>query len=315
MDSLSSENLVLVTYRVLNGYFTIRHGGKELKVLDLRCWQSAYLQEQFNKDLKEGLDSGLANDKEALRLAIKRGEWQKDWNIETIEKQIKFLNDGIKVNKFKDNIVGNLIKQRNQKVEELNKLKSIHNSIMTKGTARYYALKSMIVGRVNFCVPDANFFSENDYYAINSKIEDNSISMKTIRKTARSGSWIIKYRAAKDGIGTLLPNLNDITVHQENLISWTQIYESVHNSMNPPSHAIVENDEEFDAWLEKEHSTREFERNRKNKKHDHKEVFIATDKAGANKVWGMNDKNVRKAVQNRIVKTAQKGKAHESELL
>jgi len=315
--SLEYNNLVIIANRILNGFIPIHTSRFIGKVRDAYVWEAAQWQIQYEEDYREGLDRGLLGDKEAIRKATERGEWQEDWSIETTEKQIKLINDNIKLNQFKENIVGILLKQRQEKAKELDTLKKAYNALMLKGTAKYHALKNMVISKVEACttLEWGTLCTESDFYEINSIIDKNELSIKIIRAIARSGFWAVKYRAAKDGIGFLIPDLNNITSYQESILSWTQIYDSAYNSMNPPTRMVIENDDEFDMWLEREHTKREFEKSKKGGKHNHKEIFISTDKKGAEKVYNMNDKVARTAIQKKLENTTRKGKLDETEPL
>jgi len=115
------------------------------------------------------------------------------------------------------------------------------------------------------------------------------ISLSRIRAIARSASWRIQWGAAKH-IGDLFNKpIIDLTPEQHGLLYWSQVYDSVYESMDRPPEDVINNDEALDKWFEEQDAKRRREDAGKGKAVDggvklsqevarHGEIFIVTNK-------------------------------------
>ena len=107
-----------------------------------------------------------------------------------------------------------------------------------------------------------------------------------IRQVARSGLWRVRWLGSRKnrGVKTLFDReMYDLTADQMHLVYWSQIYDSAFESMEPPPDEIVEDDQQFDRWLEAQHQKRKQERaqsslNKKTSKtKDAHEIALSTE--------------------------------------
>ena len=92
--------------------------------------------------------------------------------------------------------------------------------------------------------------------------DDSIASEAEIRRVARSGYWRCKWIGSKKnrGVKTLFDReMYDLTMDQFRLVYWSQVYDSAFESMEAPSDEIVDDDKQFDHWLEEQHKKRKQE--------------------------------------------------------
>jgi len=288
------EGRVPFVTKKYEGYFRDPTG------LEVANWE-----EQYRKDYDYAIREGLMSDNEAIQLAIKRGEWQEDWNIEALEKQIQILKKQIGDNPYKLDLQDRLKARIKEITDEKHKLQNIYNIIMSSGTARYYAFKSIVITKVTslMSLSKGKAVSDNDYISLYNIIDKNEISTRELREIARTTPWMTRYRAARDHIGILFSDLTRLTFYQENLISWSQLYEYVYNHPEKPDSFIINDDDLLDRWLEeqdKKDKSKKF--TTKSAMDSHDMIFIPTDKKGAQKVYDMNPKDSRSKIRQQLQK-------------
>jgi len=89
-------------------------------------------------------------------------------------------------------------------------------------------------------------------FLTNSYIEQQNFDVRMIRRIARSNLWHYRWSLGKNSPDSLFGcSIRDLSVEQNFLVFWSQVYEAVGEAAEPPPRDVVENDEEFDKWLEK----------------------------------------------------------------
>jgi len=101
---------------------------------------------------------------------------------------------------------------------------------------------------------------------------DHSVpDVSKVRALARSGLWRIRWTVAKStGCFDQLfdVSLSDLTPEQMLLVHWSQVYDSAYEAYERPPDYIIEDDTEFDRWLER--TLKEQEQERKKQFHSKK---------------------------------------------
>jgi hypothetical protein len=79
------------------------------------------------------------------------------------------------------------------------------------------------------------------------------LDIKKIREIARSSLWRVRWNTASGDTQNLFGRSGqDLTNDQFLLVYWSQVYDSVYESLERPPDSIIENDEELDAWLKEQ---------------------------------------------------------------
>lgn len=98
------------------------------------------------------------------------------------------------------------------------------------------------------------------YHEMNSKID-----IKLIRQIARSPQWRLRWNISKKNILSLFGrHIKDLSDIQTSLIYWSQIYDSAFESLESPSDEILNDDDQFDKWLEEQAAKRKSEKVNRN---------------------------------------------------
>ena len=100
------------------------------------------------------------------------------------------------------------------------------------------------------------FLKNEDPFVINKIVSEmNSqehLSTKEFRKIARNSHWRFRWNAAKS-IGDLFGKpILELDSDQQNLLYWSQVYDSVYESYERPSSEIIDDDEALDNWFEEQ---------------------------------------------------------------
>lgn len=90
--------------------------------------------------------------------------------------------------------------------------------------------------------------------------ESEPPEISIIRKLARSANWRLRWNVVKKNPENLFSRrMVDLTIAQTLLVYWSQVYDSAYESLERPPQEIINDDIEFDKWLEKESKERERE--------------------------------------------------------
>ncbi len=82
-----------------------------------------------------------------------------------------------------------------------------------------------------------------------SAFNDKSLQETTIREVAKSHEWKTVWGASKTVDGLFDRSANELTNEQVVLISWSRFYDSVHESVDPPTEEVINDDIAFDGWM------------------------------------------------------------------
>lgn len=83
------------------------------------------------------------------------------------------------------------------------------------------------------------------------------LDIKLIRELARFPMWRVRWKASSGNTESLFGRSSqDLTNDQFMLVYWSQIYDSVYESIDRPPDEIIEDDEKLDTWLKKQSESR-----------------------------------------------------------
>ena len=68
-----------------------------------------------------------------------------------------------------------------------------------------------------------------------------------IRELAKTDPWMGVWQTHKTG-SAIFPNAV-LDIVQKRLISWSSMYDSIHEAAEPPSRTVIEDDDMLDGWL------------------------------------------------------------------
>lgn len=213
---------------------------------------------------KEAIDSGIfLSDEQELELLKSEHLWsdseeKKLKNLHEIIKTLYSQKQQYKYQSRKLNQVENIIINAQAQLE---KLQSVRYMLFNQ-TARYQALHIMYGFVISQCLRDIKYDLiwpsydrfEDDYnvelsgFFIKSIFYDNLFPESQIREIARSEPWRSQWKTATK-LKTKLFNLNQLDAPRFQLCYWTNIYDSIYDSMDCPPSDIINDDSYLNEWL------------------------------------------------------------------
>jgi len=269
-----------------------------IKPLSIR--ERNFVEFIYERALKEALDAGLMSKMELYGQFKKKGIWtpKDDEVIQESKKQIEKIEDisncatGKEKKRFEKQIAL-LIKKYNEVCRKKADLFSI--------SAETFATEKRTLALI-FCSTyneqDIKIWSDwsqfleqaGDSLIMNILNEYRLVQSFTnaeMRKIARSNSWRFRWSGAKS-IGNLFDkSIIEFSLDQQNLLYWSQVYDSVYESMDRPPDSIIDDDVALDKWFEdqsKKRKQKSLERDGdigkvklSSKMRGHGEIFVVTN--------------------------------------
>lgn len=221
------------------------------------------------RSFQDAVDAGLMTKFELYKEYKRRGIWtsEDDDNIEIYKKRIDELEG-----------TTNKIYQRELQAtkESLAKLKRRREALYVM-SAENYAEQQQTLALIYCATYDEQenkkwsnwqeFLEYSDDGIVSSIIkgfkELKNIGTKDLRAVARSGPWRFRWNGAKS-IGDLFGKpISDFDSQQQALLYWSQVYDSVYESMEKPPDHVINDDDALDKWFEdqdKKRKRKEIER-------------------------------------------------------
>lgn len=313
--------------RIITGYIPVIFLGQKCILHDANSIVKYECDLYYDEMLEHFLEEGVLSKQDLEAVLLEKGIWKKEYDDEIIlrNKQIESAYEILPSLKFKSVEKKNLlliIDQHKARVAELNKIKAI----TFKNSAEYladverlkyhfYSCLTMNGQRVWATWEDFNLANGNAILdAMNNFSDEYNITEKDIRLLARSEPWRTMWRTAEKHGSLFGKAAIEMTDYQRALCSWSLIYDSAFQSYNPPSFDIVNNDEEFDAWLSSKSDAKDPIKTGNAKIDNSPElgVFVDTIEDAA-KVYNLNDAATKAKLASRNKMILEKGEVKESE--
>ena len=273
--------------------------------------QQYFANRVFKRVYDEALLSGIYTNKEMLEIMAEQGVWVEE-DEEQIEKTKKAIEDS-KVNIYKSFFNH---KKREAERDKLKKLIKQQYSLLSKKHANdqhtcegiaTYARWNWIIENTTYKEDGSNYdFSDFGVATVLRKYNSNSLEIEQFRELARTDPWRTLWVTSKTPESIFNRRASELTSDQENLMSWSRLYDNIAEASEQPSDQIIEDDDAIDGWLIEQRKKREKEQNKfKLDGYDDKhqgadEVYImASSKEEAAEVYGMNDAQGRMNVRSR----------------
>lgn len=225
-----------------------------------------YAAHLYEKSKREYEEQGIPSIEEARAEHLEYGLWtneQEKLMQEILPKFIEQLQERLEAEK-------NLARKRRikEKIAELNhqlvEITTAYNTLMAN-TSDFMGYRVSIAFMVWRCFRDVSgnriweryedILSEQDIdfvedlitaYNLNEEVGD----MSTLRKIARSPEWRVRWKCSENNVSSLFGRQSkDMTIGQFMLVYWSQMYDSVYDSLERPPQSVIEDDEALDKWL------------------------------------------------------------------
>jgi hypothetical protein len=147
------------------------------------------------------------------------------------------------------------------KVSSLKKYIGVARSnfeLVSKKLGKYYSYSDE--GYASFCkvyflIKETTFLKGEKYSFEDSSVESllgaytsNILTPSIIRSVAKSTLWINKWQALKAN-GVVFPFGYNISDSQQLLLMWSNFYDSIGESAEPPESFVIKDDDMLDGWL------------------------------------------------------------------
>jgi hypothetical protein len=258
---------------------------------DLELKDKVWMDFVYTQALTDGKAKNLMPYSELAFFLDEAGVWTKshEKNLSNLKTSLNKILDTLsnsqlskreykQSNKIKDSIKSEINKIDNRKAKLFNNTLEVFADTEKLNAALFCMLYRD--EDVRFWETWDDFLKHGDKVFINnatSKIFASSrMSTKDIRKITRSTSWRIKWNAYKSSGNLFNKPLIDLTNNQESMIYWSQVYDSVYESMERPPESIINDDEALDEW---------FEDQSKKRKKDEVENSKSKSKIGSSQIW------------------------------
>ena len=287
----------------------------------------------YTQSYSRASESDLLTKEEAYERLVEDGEWseEKEEELKSLEKDLSYLQSQIndfQYQKSKQKTIKNVIKKYRRKIDDLYK----QRDQLYRFTIEYVTelnKRRFIVQKISE-VSDISLLSNQNFLdaLVDSYYNENDLDVSTVREIARSDPWRLYWMAAKETGDKLFPNrvATEMTTLQYDLVLWSRIYDFAFENPERPPEEVINDDDKFDAWYEKETSKieQENQKNRQDKSNKHKgrskngvgitESFIPADKDGAQEVYDLNNPAARRKVLSRQKALKTKGQVKEAEM-
>jgi hypothetical protein len=312
-----------------------------IKPLSIR--ERNFVEFIYERGLKEALANGLMSKIQLYSDFKKRGIWtaKDDEIIEETKKKIEELQKISAGSKGREkNRFANQIKALVQKHQDVARKKADVFSISAETFAAEKRTLALIFSSIYNEQDEKLWTSWNDFLnkADDTLVTNTLVAFNTVggfttaemREVARSSSWRFRWSGAKS-IGDLFGKpVIEFNVNQQNLLYWSQVYDSVYESMDRPPDSIIDDDEALDKWFEdqaKKRKQKALERDGdigkvrlSEKMRSHGEIFVVTnpimnpDAPTAEEVDELNSEFVKKFKQQEHENIKQHGELKEVDL-
>lgn len=282
----------------------------------------------------------LLDSDECIRLAVDRGDWSYglDAKMESLKTDIRTLKRGMLDYVFQTDKLETIRRAVRAAETAYCDLATQRHTILTP-SAEYFATMAaqrFTIGRVTLSSGDAQLWpSESDAdscedIALLDRLcrfyfDDSRLRESVIRELARSTNWRSLWTSMLQCGCIFEGHPTGWTYNQQQLVYWAVTYDRVYESYSRPSDQIINDDDLLDSWFlrqgeesEKRTSKALMEsitgkKDGKVKPGSFAETFVMTDKAGASKVYAMNDTAGRVQIRRRQEELARKGELREQQ--
>ncbi len=267
--------------------------GHTLIAKDLELQDKVWIDFIYEQALSDGREKNLVPSSELAVFLEKAGVWTKneELSIKNMRKSLSKINETLedpeitkREIKITNKIKGALLESLNKKTSE----KNVHYSNSLETFAEHQRVHATLVSML-YETPEKrywdtwgafeketdNIFVDN---AIHSVFNKPDVTIEMIRKISRSPEWRFKWNAYKNSGDLFGKPLMELTIDQESLVYWSQVYDAAYESYERPADNVINDDEALDKWFEDQS-------NKRKRESLEKQSSNSTSKVGSSKIW------------------------------
>lgn len=286
----------------------------------------------YDKAYKQAMIDGIMSEDELNEWMLNNGLWseEKENASERFKKDLEKLKIEIYNNrtdtKLKERIRLYIRAGEKQYAEHLREKTSYYQN-----SREGYALSEKVSWIIKNCTyHNSKLYDFKDIslsYVID-EWQNSILSESIIRELAREEPWKSLW-SIRENINIKLfnnQNLEELTPNQKHLITWSQVYDNIQESVDCPTEEVIKDDDLLDGWFiiqskkrEKERLEKDFDSQHTNDKiKNSSEVYIVADpndKDSIKKINALNDPFAKSIKQQRSELLKNKGFARQHDFL
>lgn len=286
-------------------------------------------EQQYNKVYKEAIDNGLLDNNQLLLLLNKYDLWdaQREEILTALVKDI----EEIKLKIF-ENYTSSTNRMKFKKALRDTE-NYISNMILEKQTFDQYGARSVAMwAKQHFLMGSSIYIKKNKPF-LNGQWWDNKpdeviqyaykimseylFGDSTYRELARCNQWRNIWAAKRSG-SLFGKAMVDLSIHQRQLILWSNMYDNIYKNSACPCDSIIEDDDALDGWMIQQRRLRdkvtnkniieESLRNEKIRNSEH--IYVMCDPQDIEKVYECNDLEGKIRLNSILKQTEKEGCVH-----
>jgi len=262
----------LLIARIIAGCLRFSVDGKRYLIRQPGRLRRYKAQQVYQEALTEALEDELYSDSEIENLLRSNGLWddERQKQTATLDKDIEKLKVGLFRAFFKSkerDVIRKALSAAKQELASLYAQKNIYSPMGATGFAQV-ARTRYLVGSGLLNDKGKRVWKDDEFYKGNDSLLDEAvtayseaqISDVVMRALARSDQWRSVWNCKDNCLDIFGRCAVDLTEEQRNLLSWSQLYDSIAEHPNPPHDDIIRDDDAFDGWLVIQRRERERQR-------------------------------------------------------
>lgn len=313
----------LLVYRVISGVAKIKIDDKIFKVYPPTTEDYLDACEAYFETMHRLYNVGILDEDEMLQQMIERDLWSyhKEDDLKKIKDKIEELKIGA-FNNRRDTLGLNKIKNNIRALEaQYYKLISIKNMYfgntcegmaMSEKTSHIIKSSTRLNGQI-YSFDDKNSVSIRHLISEYSTFHDIEDSM--LRYLSRTEPWRSIFSTKIQAGQCMFDSSREITNNQRSILAWTQMYDSVYESMDCPDSYVIADDDMLDGWFLVQAKKRKQEKSqsdldnsiKSDKIKGSQEVFsVAKNKEEVQSIESLNDMRAKmiKKQREQLIKNA-----------
>ena len=310
--------------RIRAGYIPVKFRGKRILIYGPNNDILLEASEIYKEEYERGLEQDLLNDYDIYTFLIINDLWsEKSENeyTDVVPKHIEYWKKQLYQSALKSKTREKNRKYLDAAKKEYSRLHSIRHEfdyVTAHGYANY-AKNAYIVSECSYNKGNKVDWSEIDLNLIMNRYYHKILHADTIRILSRTSPWSVLWPTLRAN-GRIFENVN-LTEEQQVLLSWSIMYDKIHESPDCPSDDVIQDDDMLDGWLLLQREKREKESNQQeagstlsDKIQNSNEIFIpAETPEDAEKVDSLNSPHAQQIKKRRLKQLQNKGKMKQQE--
>ena len=241
-------------YRILSGYVKYTTQGLTLKIYYPRGNIIYEGNEIYCNSYKEAKEDGVLTDEDMIGVLIKEGSWstQKELELkEIIPKHIEYWKKELYQAFFRSEDRKTMRKYLATAKAEFTRLATIRNTHYhntCEGVASYSRVQFFIENMTKYRGKKYHWTSGSSALAMAS-YQESIVEDSLIRELARTPPWYNIWYSGKKISNIFGVSAINLTSEQTRLVSYSAMYDNIHEHQNCPSDEVIEDDDSLDGWM------------------------------------------------------------------